>query len=494
MKPFRPPTLVNKTPSNSHRFTSSEPPQKKRRICDQGSAEDDVEVTTAAANALRIPKPVKRFQSPAPRKSDEGNQNVFWLSQVANSENDVPEAYYNVLWRKFTMKKNKTWDGDGVLSVRGGYATLQDISGKELGKAACKGLLMIGSELSIGGKDVEVESMISKDEFLAGRPFLGSKNRTVSKPFPDKSDRAKSVENRVQAKPKQLADTQKEKMHVEVAASQASRAGFRAPLLKNTVQTPSKDAPVPVPRHNPNASEALVMKRPKSAPKGKQIVDVVVDPQLTSRLREHQRIGVSFLYECVMGMKDYAGEGAILADEMGLGKTLQTIALLWTLMKQNPIYGDSPVVKKALIVCPVTLITNWKKEIHKWLSKDKVGVFVAENKKNRLTDFTHGKCYNIMIVGYEKLRMIQEDLQKATGIDIVIADEGHRLKTAQNKSALAIKSLNTERRIILSGTPIQNDLAEFYTMVDFVNPGLLNKYSTFKREFETPILKSQQPG
>ncbi|KAI7282363.1 DNA repair protein [Hortaea werneckii] len=494
MKPFRPPTLVNKTPSNSHRFTSSEPPQKRRRISDQGSAEDDVEVTTAAANALRIPKPVKRFQSPAPRKSDEGNQNAFWLSQVANPENDVSEAHYNVLWRKFTMKKNKTWDGDGVLSVRGGYATLQDISGKELGKAPCKGPLMIGSELSIGGKDVEVESMISKDEFLAGRPFLGSKNQTVSKAGPDEIDRAKRVESGAQAKHKQLSDTQKDKMHVEVAASQASRAGFRAPLLKNTVQTPSKDAPVPVPRHNPHASGALVMKRPKSAPKGKQIVDVVVDPQLTSRLREHQRIGVSFLYECVMGMKDYTGEGAILADEMGLGKTLQTIALLWTLMKQNPIYGDSPVVKKALIVCPVTLITNWKKEIHKWLSKDKVGVFVADNKKNRLTDFTHGKCYNIMIVGYEKLRMIQEDLQKATGIDVVIADEGHRLKTAQNKSALAIKSLNTERRIILSGTPIQNDLAEFYTMVDFVNPGLLNKYTTFKREFETPILKSQQPG
>ncbi|RMY09968.1 hypothetical protein D0868_03952 [Hortaea werneckii] len=494
MKPFRPPTLVSKTPSNSHRFKSSEPPQKKRRISDQGSAEGDVEATTAAATALKIAKPVKRFQAPAPRKSDEGNDNTFWLSQVTSSENDAPEGFYNVLWRKFTMKKNKTWDGDGVLSVRGGYATLQDISGKELGKAACKGPLMIGSELSIGGKDVEVESMISKDEFLAGRPFLGNKNKTSSQPSPNEIDQARRVENRGQAKPKKLAEPQKDKTHVELAASQASRAGFRAPLLKNTVQTPSKDAPVPVPRHNPNATGALVMKRPKSAPKGKQIVDVVVDPQLTSKLREHQRIGVSFLYECVMGMKDYTGEGAILADEMGLGKTLQTIALLWTLMKQNPIYGDSPVVKKALIVCPVTLITNWKKEIHKWLSKDKVGVFVADNKKNRLTDFTHGKCYNIMIVGYEKLRMIQEDLQKATGIDIVIADEGHRLKTAQNKSALAIKSLNTERRIILSGTPIQNDLAEFYTMVDFVNPGLLNKYSTFKREFETPILKSQQPG
>ena len=194
-----------------------------------------------------------------------------------------------------------------------------------------------------------------------------------------------------------------------------------------------------------------------------------------------------------MGMKGYDGEGAILADEMGLGKTLQTIALLWTLLKQNPISDAPPVIKKALIVCPVTLINNWRKEFRKWLGKERIGVFVAQNKKVRLTDFTHGKAYSVMIVGYEKLRLLQGDLQKGSGIDIVIADEGHRLKTAQNKSAQAIRSLNTERRIILSGTPLQNDLAEFYTMVDFVNPGLLNKYTTFKRNFEIPILKSKQP-
>ena len=66
--------------------------------------------------------------------------------------------------RKFTTKKNKTWDGDGVLSVRGGYAHLQDISGKDLGKGSCKGPLLVGSQLSIGGKDVEIESTISKVE------------------------------------------------------------------------------------------------------------------------------------------------------------------------------------------------------------------------------------------------------------------------------------------------------------------------------------------
>src|SRR2546430_1243279 len=99
-----------------------------------------------------------------------------------------------------------------------------------------------------------------------------------------------------------------------------------------------------------------------------------------------------------------------------------------------------------------------------------------------------------MIIGYEKLRTVQDELKKSDCVDIVIADEGHRLKTAQNKSAQAIKSLDTTRRIILSGTPIQNDLSEFFVMVDFVNPGLLGTYATFKKEFEVPIVKSRQPA
>ncbi len=235
------------------------------------------------------------------------------------------------------------------------------------------------------------------------------------------------------------------------------------------------------------------MKRPTSVPKGKKVVDVVVDPLLCAHLREHQREGIRFLYECVMGERPFAGQGAILADEMGLGKTLQTIALLWTLLKQNPEYGEAPVVKKALVVCPATLTANWRKEFRKWLGNERVGVFVADGSK-KLTDFTCGKAYSVMVIGYERLRNVQEELKGGAGIDIVVADEGHRLKTAQNKSAQAIKALDTPRRIILSGTPIQNDLSEFFTMVDFVNPGILSTYNSFKKEFEGPILRSRQPG
>lgn len=273
----------------------------------------------------------------------------------------------------------------------------------------------------------------------------------------------------------------------------AKQSAFKTPLLDSTV-LPQSDSRKITPRHDTDAPNALVMKRTMNVPRGKEVVDVVVDPVLSKHLRAHQREGVQFMYECVMGMRPYSGEGTILADEMGLGKTLQVIALLWTLMKQNPVHGEQPVVKKALIVAPVTLIKNWRKEIRKWLGSERIGVLVVEDSKTRITDFTMGKSYNIMIVGYEKLRTIAPELRKAaSGIDIVIADEGHRLKTAANKSAQAIKAFATTRRIILTGTPMQNELSEFYFMVDFVNPGLLGKYNTFKKEFETPIMKSRQP-
>lgn len=349
----------------------------------------------------------------------------------------------------------------------------------------------MGSQLSVAGKDVEIESMISKADFLAGRPFLG--NSQPPPPTLKEVDGTNRVTVKARLKYNKIAASQKDRFYPPAVMTKASKAGFKTPLQNNNVQDQKRDVQIPIPRHDPNAENALVMERPRCVPKSKQIVDVVVDPLLTAHLRKHQREGVSFLYECVMGMKDYQGEGAILGDEMGLGKTLQTITVLWTLMKQNPIFGSHPVVRKALIVCPVTLIKNWRAEFKKWLGRDRVGVFVMEDKKSRLTDFTRGKAYSIMIIGYEKLRMVQTELQQAHEIDIIIADEGHRLKTAQNKSAQAIKSLSTERRIILSGTPLQNDLTEFYTMVDFVNPSVLGKYSTFKKEFEGVILRGQQP-
>jgi DNA repair and recombination protein RAD54B len=394
-----------------------------------------------------------------------------------------------------------------------------------MGKSMFKDPLLPGSTLSIGGKEVEVDSVITREEYMAGRPFL----KTTAKKMPSIEfgiKRTPSIENSIKRVPIvehtmkrtlsiehsikatgsskiELAKGEKQgasgitmpakSFYAPAPKSTAVQARLKNPVLSTTIMLQSKDG-APTPRHNPNEAGALVMKRPSDCPKGKQIVDVVLDPLLGRKLRPHQREGVKFLYECVMGMRSFNGQGALLADEMGLGKTLQTIALIWTLLKQNPIHGSSGVIKKALIVCPVTLMDNWKREFNKWLGNQNIGVFVADGQKIRLSDFTHGRSYSVMIIGYEKLRTVQEELKKGGGIDIVVADEGHRLKTKENKAAQAIKNLNTPMRVVLSGTPMQNDLSEFYVMVDFVNPGLLGTYNTFKKEFEVPIMKSRQPG
>ncbi|KAJ8065695.1 hypothetical protein OCU04_006366 [Sclerotinia nivalis] len=514
-KPFRPPLLKSvpkstkpvddfsnvQVISDSEEEILTKPVAKKRRLLIH-----DVE------EAPKIKAPITSSAANAPRKPLVVVKNPVEANQAASlSENTSGfDGYYLVLWRKFTMKKHKTWDGDGVLAVTGGYARLQNIDGREMGRCMYNEPLFPGSTLSIGGKEVEIDATITKADFLAGRPFLNNSNKSsvpksnspVARPSPhatlasiSKSNPASTLEKR---KDSDLGSTIPAKsFYASAPKGDAVKSQFKNPLLATTVMPQNKNR-LPTPRHDPSVPGAIVMQRPnpKHLAKGKEVVDVVVDPFLGRHLRDHQKEGVKFLYECVMGYRSFNGQGAILADEMGLGKTLQTIALLWTLLKQNPEHpNEGGVIKKALIVCPVTLIANWKAEFNKWLGNERIGVFVADGSKNiRLTDFTHGKSYSVMIIGYEKLRTVQEELKKGGGIDIVVADEGHRLKTAANKSAQAIRNLNTERRVILSGTPIQNDLSEFFTMVDFVNPGLLNGYNTFKKCFEAPILKSRQPG
>ncbi|XP_040287956.1 DNA repair and recombination protein RAD54B isoform X3 [Bufo bufo] len=383
-------------------------------------------------------------------------------------EASCPQKYFSVVWCKASKKKHKKWEGDAVLIARGRSVTLKDLEGKDIGKGSGYKLkdlesLEEGHTLMIGGKEIEVMGTISAEDYTSGRCFHSS----VMAPTHTPSD---------YAPPKPFTNPVKDGSK-EVGAS--------------------RDLQICKPRHDPSAPNSIVMPRPSKYHQqmfnksGYPVVDVVVDPYVAVHLRPHQKEGILFLYECVMGMRVSGQFGAILADEMGLGKTLQCICLIWTLLRQGP-YGGKPVFKRALIVTPGSLVKNWRKEFQKWLGTERMRVF-AVDQDHKVEDFVSSPLYSVLIISYEMLLRSLEQLQNLS-FDLIICDEGHRLKNSSIKTTLALSSLSCSRRIILSGTPIQNDLQEFYALIDFVNPGILGALSAYRKIYEEPIIRSREPS
>lgn len=161
------------------------------------------------------------------------------------------------------------------------------------------------------------------------------------------------------------------------------------------------------------------------------VTEVRVDSSLTCALKHHQREGVVFLYECVMGMKDPNYNGAILADEMGLGKTLQCITLIWTLLKKGP-FGK-PILKRVLIITPSSLCENWEKEFKRWLGTIKISPFVVGTNTN-VKDFNRNQRDSVMIMSYEMLVKNFNDVAPFN-FEMVVCDEAHRLKNKEVRAA-----------------------------------------------------------
>lgn len=239
-----------------------------------------------------------------------------------------------------------------------------------------------------------------------------------------------------------------------------------------------------------SAHEALTMDSSKKE------VHVVVDPVLGAVLRPHQREGVKFMFDCVMGIRDPLSCGCIMADEMGLGKTLQCITLLWTLLKQGP--DAKPTISKAIIVCPSSLVKNWDKEINKWLG-GRINSFAMDSGKKDEIDKCLAQFMSqvgtrcptpVLIISYESFRLHSRILVRSE-VGLVICDEGHRLKNSDNQTYQALSGLQCNRRILISGTPIQNDLLEYYSLINFVNPGMLGTPLEFKKQYESVILRGR---
>ncbi|RXW12818.1 hypothetical protein EST38_g13037 [Candolleomyces aberdarensis] len=250
--------------------------------------------------------------------------------------------------------------------------------------------------------------------------------------------------------------------------------------------------------YNPHKS----LKRLLGEDKEKTAVDkvpVVIDPRLSKVLRPHQIEGVKFLYRCTTGMVVENQYGCIMADEMGLGKTLQCIALMWTLLKQSP-HPGKPSIEKCIIACPSSLVKNWANELVKWLGKDAITPLAVDGKGGKaelipkVNRWVAARGRNVtqpvMIVSYETLRTLTAYLSQCK-IGLLLCDEGHRLKNSESQTFQAINSLNVSRRVILTGTPIQNDLSEYFSLLNFANPNYLGSKNDFRKNFENAIIRGR---
>ena len=190
--------------------------------------------------------------------------------------------------------------------------------------------------------------------------------------------------------------------------------------------------------------------------------------------------------------------GGILADEMGLGKTVQIIAYLAVLhhsgvlqnMKvQNTSLGAAspPSTGGILIVCPATLISQWRNEIHLWYPPLRVCVMHQLNDEDRKESIKQASSnQGVLITSYETMRIAIDALLEATWV-LVILDEGQKIRNPHASCTIACKRFSTAHRILLSGSPIQNNLQELWSLFDFVCPGRLGTLPVFTEEFAQPI-------
>ncbi|CBZ52243.1 hypothetical protein NCLIV_020290 [Neospora caninum Liverpool] len=377
-------------------------------------------------------------------------------SNVESSTGSQPPAAlstdfvgYEVLYTKRSLKKRKT---DGVLLVKAGSIALLDDAGMVVAKSISKGGWSTengpGSSLVLGNFELELCEQILEEEYSSGRLFIGNCASTCA---PTGGPQAKAPRR------------------------------FQAPLVSTQLFQPV--ATTVVEKGVPHgAFEIAVCETPSG-----ERCPIWIDAFLNKYLRPHQREGISWMYNQLL-----EGGGCILADTMGLGKTIQAISLLWVAVSQPA--GLRPLATKCCVVCPASLVGNWTHEVKKWLGNRLTFVVASGDGKETkaiLQQFTSANICKLVIVSYDQLRKLCGTI--TSSIDILICDEGHRLKSSKSQTALHLQKLRCRHRLILSGTPLQNDMDELYACCSFVRPDAIPDNRVFAKVFKEPILRAGLP-
>ncbi len=192
---------------------------------------------------------------------------------------------------------------------------------------------------------------------------------------------------------------------------------------------------------------------------------------LDAQLRPYQLRGYSWMYR-----NSRIGFGSIIADDMGLGKTLQVIAVLLKFKEENAINNKH----KALVIVPTGLLTNWQSEIQKFAPS--LTSHIHHGTGRDLKNFDG----DIMLTTYGVVRSDAELLKKHKW-QVMIIDEAQNIKNHDTAQSKAVKSIGAQLRIAMSGTPVENRLSEFWSIMDFANKGYLGTIKSFKDDYAQPI-------
>ncbi|XP_032083092.1 LOW QUALITY PROTEIN: DNA excision repair protein ERCC-6-like [Thamnophis elegans] len=208
--------------------------------------------------------------------------------------------------------------------------------------------------------------------------------------------------------------------------------------------------------------------------------------EIHDKLFDYQRQGIAFLYKLYQDRR----KGGILADDMGLGKTIQVITFLSGMF-------DAELIHSVLLILPVTLLNNWVKEFAKWTPGLRVKVFHGANKAERQRSLERiQRRKGILLTTYQMLLNSWPQLSSFDGKefvwDYIILDEAHKIKNPSAKMTKSLHVIPSKNRILLTGTPVQNNLKELWTLFDFACQGsLLGTMKTFRMEYEGPITRAR---
>ncbi|MCP3057789.1 DEAD/DEAH box helicase [Myxococcus sp. K38C18041901] len=198
---------------------------------------------------------------------------------------------------------------------------------------------------------------------------------------------------------------------------------------------------------------------------------VAVPDGLHATLRHYQEAGLSWLW-----FLRRHGLSGILADDMGLGKTVQSLSLLQKMANEE---GRKP----SLVVAPTSVLANWEREAERFTPGLKAMVWHGQDRKERAEDL---KGMDLVLTSYALVRRDLDQLSQV-GFRFVILDEAQNIKNADSATAQACKSLPSDTRLALTGTPLENRLSELWSIFDFLMPGFLGSADSFGDRYEQPI-------